>query len=48
MFFGAAASAVDYFGAAGFECPPQYNPGDYLIGGRGRWQQSFRCMCFGG
>lgn len=30
-YFGAAATAVDYFTQAGFSCPPQFNPGDYLI-----------------
>jgi hypothetical protein len=30
-YFGSAAAAVDYFARAGFGCPPQFNPGDYLI-----------------
>jgi ABC-type multidrug transport system ATPase subunit/ABC-type multidrug transport system permease subunit len=31
MYFGAASQATAYFAQCGFECPAQYNPGDFLI-----------------
>ena len=31
MYFGEAAAAVAYFAAAGFHCPPQFNPADFFM-----------------
>lgn len=31
IYFGKAASALDYFSSRGFTCPEHYNPGDYFM-----------------
>jgi hypothetical protein len=32
VYYGPAKDALDYFAALGYECPPNYNPADFLLG----------------